>query len=215
MNQTMNISGIEVILKDTPDILIDGGGHEIHDELIECVQTWYPDRIFKNCFEWCSGPGTLGLSILGSKLADHICLADVYPISLNAIHKTVELNNIKPYVTVYLSDNLKSIPETEKFDLVIGNPPHFSTPIQQLEHIDQYHRLYVDDNWKLHQGFFENINNYLLPNAKIILFESVWGSSVHTFRKMITDNGFKINRYGFSKTRPTIDYWWFMEIIKD
>lgn len=214
MNRTISISGLDVIIHPPGgQSVIDGGGHEIHQELIECVQTWYPDRIFKNCFEWCSGPGTLGFSVLGSKLAEHICLADIYPTSLNAIQETVELNNVQSCVSIYLSDNLKSIPPTEKFDLVVGNPPHFSTPIQQLDFVEQ--RLYVDDNWQLHKEFFETIGNYLLPNAKIILFESVWGSSVDTFKSMIEDNGFKINRYGFSKTKPTLDYWWFIEITKD
>src|ERR1700734_2373494 len=42
---------------------------------------------------------------------------------------TVRVNKLSDRVSVYQSDNLKSIPRSEMWNLVVSNPPHF---------IDQY-----------------------------------------------------------------------------
>ena len=39
--------------------------------------------------------------------------------------KTVRENNIDDYVNIYHSDIFDNIPNDQKFDLIVGNPPHF------------------------------------------------------------------------------------------
>jgi tRNA1(Val) A37 N6-methylase TrmN6 len=71
-------------------------------------------------FEWCAGPGFIGFALLGYGFCDTLCLADV-----KACRLTVTQNGLAERVTVYHSDNLDGIPPSERWDLVVGNPPHF------------------------------------------------------------------------------------------
>lgn len=188
---------------------IDGYGHEVLDECLDLIKEWYPNRTFERCYEWCSGPATLGFGVLSNNLCKSLCLADVYKPSVDAIKETISTNNLSN-VNVYHGHNLDALPSTEKFDLVISNPPHFADPIYQYKFLDE--RIYVDKDWNLHKDFFANIHNHLLNDAKIILFESAWGSSLETFKSMIQDVGLKIGRHGYSRTKPDLDYYWYLEI---
>jgi hypothetical protein len=51
-------------------------------------------------------------------------------------------------VFVYQSDNLKDIPRSEMWNLIVSNPPHF---IDQYEGDIRAH----DPDWRIHRGFFE------------------------------------------------------------
>jgi tRNA1(Val) A37 N6-methylase TrmN6 len=44
----------------------------------------------------------------------------------SSIILAVAQNGLAERVAVYPSDNLDSIPAFERWDLVVGNPPHFS-----------------------------------------------------------------------------------------
>lgn len=82
-------------------------------------------------FEWCSGPGFIGFSMLGHGLCETLCLlcetlclADINPAAVRRCQNTVRLNHLEDRVSVYRSNNLN-----ERWNLVVSNPPHF---------IDQY-----------------------------------------------------------------------------
>ena len=228
LNRTKNIYGIDVVVnvpaveydkkfypvegqpKELNNYMpIDGYGHEVLDECIELIKNWYPSRTFDKCYEWCSGPATLGFGVFANRLCNALCLSDVYEPSVNAIKETVSSNNLNN-VSVYQGHNLDALPLTEQFDLIISNPPHFRDPVYQYKFLDE--RLYVDQDWTLHKEFFANISKHLLPNAKIILFESAWGSDINTFADMIHDANLKIGRHGYSRTKPELDYYWYLEV---
>jgi 16S rRNA G1207 methylase RsmC len=79
----------------------------------------------KRVFEWCAGPGFIGFSMLGHGLCSSLCLADINPEAVRACQRTVSENGLSDRVSVYCSDNLLNIPATERWDLVVSNPPHF------------------------------------------------------------------------------------------
>lgn len=81
-------------------------------------------------------------------------------------------------VRVYLSDGLNGIPSSEKWDLVVSNPPHFLAESQKdiLRH---------DPNWDIHRRFFSNVHRFLHPHSNILFQENYCGSEEHTFLPMI------------------------------
>jgi methylase of polypeptide subunit release factors len=77
-------------------------------------------------FEWCAGPGFIGFSLLGAGLTETLCLADINPQAVAACRRSINDNALAARANVYLSDNLANIPQSEQWDLVVGNPPWFS-----------------------------------------------------------------------------------------
>jgi methylase of polypeptide subunit release factors len=79
-------------------------------------------------FEWCAGPGFIGFQLLGWGLIGTLCLADINPQAVAACGRTINDNALSARVNVYQSDNLANIPQSEQWDLVVSNPPHYSNP---------------------------------------------------------------------------------------
>jgi methylase of polypeptide subunit release factors len=202
-----NIFGINVVVA-KPNHSIDGGGTEIYQEAVSVIQTLYPQHKFKRAFEWCAGPGILGFALLGSGVADSLCLADMYEPSLDAAKETIKNNNLN--VDVYVSNNLHEIPSHEQWDLIISNPPHFANTIQIWPNTDP--RLYVDKDWNLHKEFFNTVCNHLTIGGKIFLWEATWGSSVELIETMITGTGLAIKNVNNSVSSNDPSYWYWIEL---
>lgn len=129
-------------------------------------------------FEWCAGPAFIGFALLGYGFCDSLAVADVNPEAVEACRRTIADNGLAGRVAIYHSDNLNSIPAAERWDLVVGNPPHFAdTSPGQL----RYH----DTEWRLHRRFFESVGRFLKPGGMIVLLENNLGSTADTFREMI------------------------------
>jgi tRNA1(Val) A37 N6-methylase TrmN6 len=164
---------------------LDGGGRTFGRDFIP----FFDDRQMPKqarVFEWCTGPGFIAFSLLAYGFADTLCLADVNPLAVEACRRTVRENGLSGKVSIYLSDNLKDIPPSEKWDLVVSNPPHFD---QDPSIIDLRSR---DIGWQIHRDFFADIGKFLKPGGVIILQESNQGSTAETFRAMIEEAGFQI-----------------------
>jgi predicted RNA methylase len=163
---------------------LDGGGTWFGQGFIPFLQSrGMPKR--PRIFEWCSGPGFIGFSLLAHGLCETLCLADINPEAVAACRRTIADNGLADRVTVYLSDNLKNIPPSERWDLVVSNPPHF---------VDEYpgNLLAHDPDWSIHREFFATITPFLAPGGVILLQENNAGSTAETFRSMIEQAGLKI-----------------------
>jgi methylase of polypeptide subunit release factors len=123
--------------------------------------------------------------MLAHELCATLCLSDINPDAVKALRRTVAVNGLSDRVAVYLSNNLKTIPRTERWDLVVSNPPHF---------VDEYlgSRLAHDPGWSIHREFFATIEPFLKPRGVIVLQENNAGSTMETFRGMIEHSGLKI-----------------------
>ena len=159
---------------------LDGGGTEFGQDFISLFRArGMPQQ--ERIFEWCCGPAFIGFSLLGNGLAKTLCLADINPEAVSSCRNTVRVNGLGDRVSVYESDNLKNIPRSEKWDVVVSNPPHF---------FDQYigDLRAHDPDWRIHREFFAT----LTAGGVVVLQENNRGSTVETFRQMIERSGLKI-----------------------
>src|SRR5262245_35853276 len=163
---------------------LDGGGAWFGQDYIPLLKSWgvsKQDRIF----EWCAGPGFIGFSLLGHGLCQTLCLADINPDAVAACQRTVARNDLGKRVSVYRSDNLKDIPQTELWNLIVANPPHFAAAYAGELRCH-------DPDWRIHQEFFSTITPFLSASGVIVLQENTAGSTAETFREMIASAGLKI-----------------------
>jgi 16S rRNA G966 N2-methylase RsmD len=178
--QKVDYNGIGVSYKK----ILNGGGTTIGQDYIAMLQErGLPKQL--RIFEWCSGPGFIGFSMLARGLCDTLCLADVNPRAVEACRRTVRQNRLEDRVSVYHSNNLKDIPESERWDLIVSNPPHYEDfLIGDIRGQDK--------GWNIHRGFLGDIGKFLKPGGVIALLENNQGSTVATFQQMIDDAGMRV-----------------------
>lgn len=190
----------------------DGGGSWFGQEYINIINNRYPNRIFNNCYEWCSGPGFIGYSILANNLCSNLWLTDIhYPaIQLAKETATYPKNNWNNNVSVYLLEDLALLPTTAMFDLIVSNPPHFVDVVSGDD--SNKNRICTDVDWAAHKNFFANIKSHLAPDGIILLQENMLGSTIESFRPFIESAGLKITDWFKSDiwfkedSRPQIYY---------
>jgi methylase of polypeptide subunit release factors len=163
---------------------LDGGGTAHGQEFLPFLADRGMPRQ-PRVFEWCAGPGFIGFSMLAHGFCDTLCLADVNEEAVRACRRTMRDNGLEDRVSVYHSDNLRAIPASEQWDLVVSNPPHF--------HADEVLELRLDDrDWDLHRTFFASVGRFLKPGGVIVLQENNLGSTAAGFRAMIEEAGLSI-----------------------
>lgn len=171
----------------------DGGGTTYSQDYVNVIRQRYPNRQFIKCYEWCSGPGFIGYSILDNDICKSLCLTDIYDPALSWAEETRNYpsNNCRDLVSIYLLKDLALLPQNEMFDLVVSNPPHaccYSSSILN----NNLNRIVTDLNWEAHENFYRNIKRHLLPDGVIILLENNAGSRVEDFVPMIEKNNLRI-----------------------
>lgn len=167
---------------------LDGGGTTFGQEYIPFIRENL--GTVRRVFEWCAGPGFIGFSLLANGLCETLCLSDVNPHAVELCKRTVEINKLEAQVSVYLSNCLDDIPASEKWDLVIGNPPHSRS--LRLHPSWGPRILYMDFRWRLHRRFYEDVKFFMQPQGNVIIQENRQLSSPSDFHKMIIDGGLKI-----------------------
>ncbi len=175
---------------------LDGGGYAFGQDYIPYLRNRGMPRQ-QRTFEWCAGPAFIGFSLLGSGLTETLCLADINPEAVTACRRTIRMNKLADRVAVYQSDNLASVPASEQWDLVVGNPPHY--PDEYVGNLRAH-----DPDWKIHRALFAQVGAHLKPGGVLILQENSQGSIAETFRPMIEQNGLAIVfvEYGPKKRTP-------------
>jgi tRNA1(Val) A37 N6-methylase TrmN6 len=160
---------------------LEGGGTSYGQKFIPLVRKLYGK--VERVYEFCSGPGYIGFSLLANGLCSSLCLSDINPAAVEAVRDTIRRNMLEDTVSVYLSDGLREIPENERWDLVISNPPHFNPP-------SRHRALLANDiDWAIHEHFFLNVHKYLKPHGSILLIENYLGSEETYFLKYMEDGG--------------------------
>jgi len=151
-------------IESTPDL--DGGG----PTLAPIFKKLLAGNYFNTIFEWCAGPSWIGIWLLENGMCETLVTGDINEKSVKLVRKTAKNNNYN--VRAYVSDNLKSIPKDEKFDLVISNPPNYCNI--QRTHTLGYLRDDLrpsDIDWKIHKDFYQNISKYLNDDAIMFISE--------------------------------------------
>ena len=172
-------------------IELDGGGTTFGQDYLSVFADRYPGRVFNRAYEWCSGPGFIGFSLLSHGICKTLCLSDLYDPSITAAEITIDYdtNQCRDRVTAYLCKDVGLIPKHEQFDLIVANPPHFND-ITMNDYTGI--RISKDINWQAHRNFFNNIKQYLTSDGIILLQEHIHGAKLDDFSNMIEENGLQI-----------------------
>jgi len=184
--QTVTYGNIDVCYMDE----LDGGGPRFGQVLVEQVIERIP--MAGHVFEWCAGPGFIGFSLLARGFCERLTLADVNPQAVEAARQTVDRNGLGDRVAVYQSDNLRQIPKEERWNLVVGNPPHFPQALPR--HVANGFVLRsVDEGFRLHREFYREIGRFLEPEGTIMVVEStVAGDHRALLQRMLDDNALEL-----------------------
>lgn len=181
----------------------DGGGSSHYHDFLKIIE---PNGRYNRCLEWCAGCSAIGFSLLDAKIVNELVLMDKYLPALEQALVNAKNNNFDK-VSIYNIDKIQNLPLTEKFDLIVCNPPHiwdkdnflFETKKtwEQNGYLDSLtekdiatlERLMVDVDLNIHKEFFSNIKNYMTDDGDIFISETDPNKEVMS---MINDNGFKI-----------------------
>ena len=187
--KVFKVKGIKIFY----DEKLDGGGTTFGQLYVPIIRKLIGKS--KTCFEAFSGPAFIGFSLLANNLCEELVVADINPEAINYVKLTVSENNLSRKVRYYIADVLEGdIPESERFDLVVGNPPHFNESTiskyclkcSNIEMLKSY-----DAGWELHKRFYESIHKFLNNGANIILVENSEGSNEKDFIGFIQKGGLK------------------------
>lgn len=153
----------------------DGGGSTQYADFLEVISD---GRTYKKGLEWCAGLSAIAFSLMDAKIIENCVLMDIYEPALTTAMENALRNNIGDKIKYYVCDSIKKLPDTEKFDLVVSNPPHskhgdwINENNELVDVVGGHRRLSVDKDWKLHEEFFSSIPHYLNEGADIFLSES-------------------------------------------
>ena len=193
---------------------LDGGGTIFSQDIVDIVKKLYPGRQFNHALEWCAGPAFIGFNLLANDVCTNLTLMDKHQPAVTMCNETIK-NLSARYsdrkVQALVADKISAMPD-QKFDLVVGNPPHWNwtePPYQALGGID---RIALDAGWTIHNEFFQNISNYLTDNAVILLIEHRLSTGPGTFANVIKQHGLKITNFFHTKSLPDF---WFLELTKE
>lgn len=205
----IKLNNIEIYTADQ----LDGYGLQHVSDFISVCKHFYKDRKFKNALEWCSGPGYFGFMLFDYDLAEKVTLTDIFEPLHEVVNETIAINQLEDKVKFMVSDNFANV--DEKFDLIVGNPPHFNFELEYNEETIRCHehRKFMDRHWKIHDNFFRHVSNYLTDDGEIVLMENCKGSVPDTFKQMIEENNLQIKDIQKSQEFPNDVY--FIRIKKD
>ena len=180
---------------------LDMGGTKSYSDFIPIVQQ-LNRAPYKRAFEWCAGIGTLGFELLGQGLCEHAVFSDYYDLAITNCYTTAEKNNIRDKVTGYITPKIGDIPDSEIWDLVVGNPPHNWSTADYMADLDIENKVperlksnlvrqIIDEGMETHKEFFQNIRQHVTNDADILIWEAD-RSVMHIIEKIALDGGLKL-----------------------
>lgn len=135
-------------------------------------------------FEFCAGPGYIGYSLLAAGWCETLTLSDVDPGAVATARRSAALNGLGDRVAVFESDVLDAIPADRRWDLVVGNPPHFLPDRDQPASIQRF-----DPGWDVHRRFYRSVKRHMEPGGLVVMFENAAGADLERFERMIDEGG--------------------------
>jgi hypothetical protein len=158
---------------------LDGGGQAFGQDFIPVVSHLFGHA--PHVYEACAGCGFIGFSLLANGLCDRLTLSDVNPRSVEAMQRTVQRNGLADRVSVHLADGLNGIPADLRFDLVVSNPPWYSSDNGSL--------IACDPGWAFHRSFYAGISGHVQPGGSVLFQENSGGAEHDVFLPMLAAGG--------------------------
>ena len=144
----------------------------------------------------CCGVGIVGLTIF-SKLKEkaiikEIVFADINIFNLNSLQRTLKINNLEHFlgktIRYYLSNALINIPNNEKFDIIVSNPPHYLGAEESKTLLSPRELGTYDIGWSFHDSFYKHCHNYLAEHGEVWFLENGSVAKESDFLPFIKDN---------------------------
>lgn len=162
-----------MLIEETPQVRekLDGLGSRLKYPFVEAVRKL--GRRFDSAFEWCSGIGEIGMSLLREDLCAKLCLSDINPEAIKIARQIADRDKLTHNIEFFVGNNLDPVPPYLKFDLVVSNPPNY----YNIQEAHPYGKFYKDDlrpndrKWRIHENFYANIGRYLMPNGVMLIHE--------------------------------------------
>lgn len=195
--QSVECGGVDVF--HTKDLA--GGGEIFGQDFVNVVAE--RSGPVERAFEWCCGPSFIGFALLGRGLCRTLCGADVNPKAVAASNYSARRNGLSERTTLYLSDGLRDIPASERWDLVIANPPMAREPSPNFP---GHPRLSVDAGWRLHEDFYSGLAAHLKDGGRALVQETRSHSCADDFRPMIEAGGLEVEAVLDNKIHSDIYY---------
>ena len=145
------------------------GGDIMRGLLVDRIQQ-YGRSTYKRGYEWCSGSGPLGYTLLDEKIVEHVTFSDLYQVGIDDCLYTAQQNDITDSVDAFLSSTIAGLPKIEPLDLVVSNPPHCFKDFDDTMN-KTVKRILVDKDMNAHKEFFKNIKARLSENAELFIIE--------------------------------------------
>jgi hypothetical protein len=134
--------------------------------------------------EFCAGPGYIGYSLFAAGWCETLVLTEIDPGAVSCARRTAAYNGLEGSVAVYESDVLDAVPEGERWNLVVANPPHFLPDPTQPES-----PLRFDPGWSVHERFYATIKRHMASGGVVVMVENAAGSDPDLFAGMIHAGG--------------------------
>ena len=152
---------------------LNGDGPIQAPHFIDFMRRLAPKHKFEKALEWCGGPGFIGFSLLGAGICKRLCIADINPDAIRFAKRTVKENRLQDKVSCYVSDNFDDIPESEKFDLIVSNPPNYYALNPKHRDFGEFaNDLRPNDRkWAIHKKFYSQVSKWLLPGGLLVIQE--------------------------------------------
>lgn len=176
---------------------LDGGALDFGEEAFTNTVKKMYGSVGTIC-EFCAGPGFIGFALLARGLCKKLCLVDINPLAIECCKKTIKENGLEDSVTTYVSDGLKQVPQKEKWDLVVSNPPHFDGTQKMYEN----DIIAIDPGWVIHEKFYHEVPHHLSRNGQVLFLENITGAPVEMWKVMIEKNGLKFVSTFWQKHPP-------------
>jgi UDPglucose 6-dehydrogenase len=161
-NKTVKINNLKVSFPNH----VDGGGYELIDEVISLIERTGKDK-YAYALDWCSGYGPWGFSILTSNKADKVMFNDIYSVAIETVTNNADALGLSNRIKTIVGSTMSDLPNTEKFDLVVANPPHSSSDVHVTDLNTK--RIIVDIDFAAQKDFYTNIRKYLTDDADIYI----------------------------------------------
>ena len=184
--------------------LLEGGGIDHRRDFLRIINI-VGNTNYNYGLEWCSGPGVIGFELLGAGIVNKVGFIDLHKPAIDSIHLNAERNGLLDKITTFNTDKIREINTEEKFDLVIGNPPHAFdyndyvkeqmsigndwTDVEDHPYWDNQVRIDVDLGMGAHREFFDSIKGKITDDCDIFISEMGPYDNVTEFAKQ---NGFYV-----------------------
>ena len=173
-----------LVVFDNPEV--DGGGMVCTADLAAELLSLGISRC-KRVLEFGAGPGYLGYFLLAHGFCETLALSDINPRAIAAASHTARYNQCEYLVSTYVSDCFRDVPASERFDLVVINPPAHPAPVLGSANVVDH-----DTDWHVHREFYSQVGRYLTPGAHVIAIEDDASSALRDFEPMIRAGGGRV-----------------------